>query len=43
MYKKLQLGVSSLIISCIWYNVYYQSKDIPNNSKEMDKFIDIVL
>ena len=50
MYRKLQLGLSGLVVSCIWFNVCYQSKNISENNKtisentkEMEKYIDIVL
>ena len=44
MYKKLQLGVSSLIVSTIWFNIYYQSKkNINENNKEMERFTEIIL
>ena len=49
MYRKLQLGLSGFIVSCIWFNVCYQSKDIgekyniTENSKDMEKYIDIVI
>ena len=49
MYRKLQLGLSGLVVSCIWFNVCYQSSNIAEkynigeNSKDMEKYIDIVL
>ena len=49
MYRKLQLGLSGLVVSCIWFNVCYQSKNISDkcniteSTKEMEKYIDIVL
>ena len=43
MYRKLQLSLSGLVVSCIWFNVLYQSKNIEQNTKEMEYFTDIVL
>lgn len=43
MYRKLQIGLSGIVVSCIWFNVLYQSKNIEQNTKEMEYFTDIVL
>ena len=44
MYKKLQIAISSIIVSTIWFNIYYQSKNnICENNKEMERYTEIVL
>jgi hypothetical protein len=47
MYKKLQLGLFSVICGGVWYNIYYQTKNINLNTKEeietMDQYSNIII
>ena len=43
MYRKIQIGISGLIVSCIWFNTIYQSNNLKEETKEMEYYTDIVL
>jgi len=41
MYHKIQLGLFSVICGGLWYNVYYQTKNINLNKKEENELMKI--